>query len=300
MSEHTNIYEELEKRLACEQVTVSVSIDADDNAHEYIGQDGEFTSTFTYPVHLVLFGGGHIAQSLAPLALHCGLAVTVIDDRSEMEDCFPSLAEFIHASFEKLPVRKLNKIINPYFCIFTHGHSYDSDCLYYCLKRKSSYIGMIGSKNKIKYCFEQMKEKGISEKKLSKVHSPIGLSINALTPQEIAVSIMAEIISVYRREKNACIVSPSRIKALAAERSCVICRVLKASGSTPAREGQILVVYSQSITSGTIGGGALEEEAKKEALQCTGSYIKTYDLSRDGELGMTCGGEVTVLFSYRA
>ena len=300
MSEHTNIYEELEKRLACEQVTISVSIDADGNAHEYIGQDGEFTSTFTYPVHLVLFGGGHIAQSLAPLALHCGLAVTVIDDRSEMKDCFPPLAEFIHASFEKLPGRKLNKIINPYFCIFTHGHSYDSDCLYYCLKRKSSYIGMIGSKNKIKYCFEQMIEKGISEKKLSKVHSPIGLSINALTPQEIAVSIMAEIISVYRKEKNACIVSPSIIKTLASEKNCVICRVLKASGSTPAREGQILVVYPQNITSGTIGGGALEEEAKKEALQCTGSYIKTYDLSRDGELGMTCGGEVTVLFSYRA
>ena len=57
--------------------------------HEYIGQDGEFTSTFTYPVHLVLFGGGHIAQSLAPLALHCGLAVTVIDDRAETESCFP-------------------------------------------------------------------------------------------------------------------------------------------------------------------------------------------------------------------
>ena len=141
-----------------------------------------------------------------------------------------------------------------------------------------------------------MIEKGISEKKLSKVHSPIGLSINALTPQEIAVSIMAEIISIYRKEKNACIVSPSLIKTLASERNCVICRVLKASGSTPAREGQILIVNSQNITSGTIGGGALEEEAKKEASLCTGSYIKTYNLSKDGELGMTCGGEVTVLF----
>ena len=102
MSEYTNIYEELEKRLACEQVTISVRIDADGNAHEYIGQDGEFTSTFTYPVHLVLFGGGHIAQALVPVAQQCGLAVTVIDDRSEMKDCFPPLAEFIHASFEKL------------------------------------------------------------------------------------------------------------------------------------------------------------------------------------------------------
>ena len=300
MNEYTNIYKELEKRLDCEQVKVSVSIDAEGNAHEYIGQEGEFTSTFTYPVHLVLFGGGHIAQSLAPLALHCGLAVTVIDDRAATESCFPPSVEFIHASFEKLPVQRLSRIVNPYFCIFTHGHSHDSECLYYCLKRKSSYIGMIGSKNKIKYCFEQMKEKGISEKKLSKVHSPIGLAINAVTPQEIAVSIMAEIISVYRKEKNACIVSPSLIKTLASVKNCVICRVLKASGSTPAREGQILVVYSQNITSGTIGGGALEEAAKKEASQCAGSYIKTYDLSRDGELGMTCGGEVTVLFSYRA
>ena len=300
MSEYTNIYEELEKRLAYEQVTISVSIDADGNAHEYIGQDGEFTSTFTYPVHLVLFGGGHIAQSLAPLALRCGLAVTVIDDRVETESCFPPSVEFIHSSFEKLPVRKLSRIVNPYFCIFTHGHSYDSECLLYCLKHKSSYIGMIGSKNKIKYCFEQMREKGISEKKLSKVNSPIGLAINAVTPQEIAVSIMAEIVSVYRKGKNACIVSPSIIKTLASERNCVICRVLKASGSTPAREGQILIVYSPSLTCGTIGGGALEEEERKEATRCTGSYVKTYDLSRNGELGMTCGGEVTVLFSYRA
>lgn len=300
MSEYVNIYEELGKRLAYEQVSVSLSIDADGNAHEHIGQDGEYTSTFTYPVHLVLFGGGHIAQSLVPVALRCGLNVTVIDDRMEMKDCFPPSTEFIHASFDKLPARKLNKIVNPYFCIFTHGHSHDSECLYYCLKRKSSYIGMIGSKNKIKYCFEQMKEKGISEKKLSKVHSPIGLAINAVTPQEIAVSILGEIISVYRKEKNACIVSPSLIKTLTSEKNCVICRVLKASGSTPAREGQILIVYSPFMTCGTIGGGALEEEAREEAARCTGSYIKTYDLSRDGELGMTCGGEVTVLFSYRA
>ena len=196
------IYEELAMRLRTEDVILSTRRLDDGTFEEWLGEGGEQVSRLAYPPHLVLFGGGHIAQALTPMAKACGIRATVVDDRAEVltYDHFPQGTELIHSLFTELPEQRLERIAKPYYCIFTHGHSADAECLSWAGTRKSAYIGMIGSRRKIEACKEVAHARGVAEEVLSTIHSPIGLAINAVSPAEIAVAIMAEIISVYRKD----------------------------------------------------------------------------------------------------
>jgi xanthine dehydrogenase accessory factor len=144
-----------------------------------------------------VFGAGHVSLQIVPLAARVGFRTVVIDDRPEFADekKFPETAEVRQYPFEgvlqHLPVNQAS-----YLVIVTRGHIHDKTVLAQCLKTNAKYIGMIGSRRKIAMVYENLKEEGFTQKDIERVRAPIGLDIGAETPEEIAVSIVAELISV--------------------------------------------------------------------------------------------------------
>lgn len=148
---------------------------------------------------LYLCGAGHISQSVAAIAKRLGFRVVVIDPRAEYNniDFFPTadslmVNEYADA-FSQLPLGE-----GSYIVILTPGHISDEQCLELAVGNEVKYIGMIGSQNKVKEVKERLLKKGILKQQLDRVHAPIGLAIGAESPEEIAVSIMAEIVKVRR------------------------------------------------------------------------------------------------------
>lgn len=148
---------------------------------------------------LLLFGGGHIARFVGPLAKNLGFKVKVFDDREDFANRkrFPD-ADEIHALPYKEALEQITITDSSYVVIVTRGHNSDQKVLEMLLSNDDSpgYIGMIGSVRKRNTLFNKMIESGVSTKALESVHCPIGLDIGAETPEEISISIIAEIIKV--------------------------------------------------------------------------------------------------------
>ncbi len=144
-----------------------------------------------------LFGGGHVSEQVAPLAKRVHFKVVVIDDREMFanRNRFPEADEVIVSEFEKC-FDQLNIDESSYIVIVTRGHLYDGFVLEQAVKTNARYIGMIGSKKKIRTLYQNLIEKGMTKETLNRVHAPIGIDINSETPEEIAVSIVAELIQV--------------------------------------------------------------------------------------------------------
>jgi len=148
---------------------------------------------------LYLFGAGHISQSTAVMGKMLGFGVVVIDPRPEYNnsDRFPDADSLIVEEYDSA-FSKLNVDEDSYIVIYTTGHVLDEQCLRFAVGTKAKYIGMIGSKKKVKEVKEHLLQEGISQQQLDRVCAPIGIEIGAETPQEIAISILAEIIKVKR------------------------------------------------------------------------------------------------------
>jgi len=144
-----------------------------------------------------IFGGGHVSEQLAPLAKKVHFKVVVIDDREMFanRNRFPGADEVIVSEFVNC-FNQLNIDDSSYIVIVTRGHLYDGFVLEQALKTNACYIGMIGSKKKIRTLYQNLMEKGIAKETLDRVYAPIGIDINSETPEEIAVSIVAELIKV--------------------------------------------------------------------------------------------------------
>lgn len=158
-----------------------------------------FIEPILTPPTLYLFGGGHVSLPLAKMGKFLGFKIVVIDDRAEFANPnrFPeaerTLADDFTKSFPKLKIDK-----SGYIVIVTRNHQYDDIVLEWAVGTQARYIGMMGSKAKTKAIFSHLLAKGIPKELLDRVHAPIGLEINAQTPEEIAVSILAEIAKVRR------------------------------------------------------------------------------------------------------
>src|SRR5580704_17378941 len=145
---------------------------------------------------LVLFGAGHVGQALALVAALVGYSVTVIDDREQFltRDRFPDPSiSLLHRAFDQV-AGSLEISTSTAVVIVTGGHQYDEQCLKDTIDSPAAYIGMIGSKRRVIAVFRRLTALGVDAEKLGRVHAPIGLSIGAVSPQEIAVAILAEII----------------------------------------------------------------------------------------------------------
>ena len=158
-----------------------------------------FINILSADARLIICGAGHIAMPLAQFAHQLGFRVTVIDDRSDFANPlrFPN-CEVIAEDFT-LALRDLHFSPATYVVVITRGHEHDADCLIEILKKKTVYVGLIGSRRRVRFVLEMLGERGFSQKRLKEVFTPIGLPIGAESPEEIALSIVSELVCVRRR-----------------------------------------------------------------------------------------------------
>jgi xanthine dehydrogenase accessory factor len=156
---------------------------------------------------LYVFGGGHISVALARVAHQAGFSIGIVDDRGTFANAerFPMASE-IHASYEDA-FEKIRPNSATYLVIVTRGHKDDMRVLSWAVETESRglsprYIGMIGSRRKVISVYKALEKQGVSLDKFERVHAPVGLDIGALTPEEIAVSITAELIAVRRNAES--------------------------------------------------------------------------------------------------
>ncbi len=147
---------------------------------------------------LYIFGGGHVSMSLAKAAHTAGFGIGVIDDREQFANSerFP-MAQEIYTTYEDA-FEKLKPNASSYLVIVTRGHRDDMRVLGWAVRTEAHYIGMIGSKRKVLSVYKALEREGLAPERFENVHAPVGLEIGALTPEEIAISITAELIAVRR------------------------------------------------------------------------------------------------------
>jgi len=153
------------------------------------------------PETLVIVGAGHVAQPLATMGALLGLSVVVLDDRPEWatEDRFPEADQVLRIDFDD-PFRDVPIHRGTHVVLVTRGHKYDYECLLRLLRmeRSPAYIGMIGSRRRVRATFAQLGADGIPPEIAQTVRAPIGLDLGAQTPGEIAVAVAAELVQVRR------------------------------------------------------------------------------------------------------
>ena len=151
---------------------------------------------------LVVVGAGHIAVPLAWYGVRLGFEVSVLDDREEFAtpDRFPPEAAVVRVDFETDPFAGVALDRHSYVALVTRGHRWDFDCLRRLveLPERPRYVGMIGSRRRVRAAFHALLEAGVPRADLADVRAPIGLEIGAETPEEIAVAIAAELVQVRR------------------------------------------------------------------------------------------------------
>jgi len=162
-----------------------------------------FVEAQPLPYHLIIAGAGHVAVPLASMASLCDFTVTVLDDRPQFANAqrFPTANRVIAGPFraELCKLRGDRPAFDAHTCLVlvTRGHQHDVELLLEVLDDPLAYIGMIGSRRRIRAVFDLLeRERGIPRHQFDRVHAPIGLDIGSQTPAEIAVSILAEIIAV--------------------------------------------------------------------------------------------------------
>lgn len=248
---------------------------------------------FTHQPTLIICGGGHVSCDLVRIAACLDFYVKVIDDREDFVNTerFPTANEVICDTFDHLE-QYLEP--NAYYVVVTRGHKDDFHCVKTILEKNSyQYLGMIGSKLKVAKTFENLQKEGVSKEQLNTIFAPIGLDIKAVTPAEIAISILAEIISEKNKKRKA---SASR-ELLDSTEKGVLCIITEKTGSSPRGVGSMMLVTKDRVYD-SIGGGAVEYAVIEDAGACTEVMIKEYylDNEKSRELGMICGGSNKVLF----
>lgn len=271
----------------------------------------ENTLKFFEPIakeeRLIILGGGHISKYLCEFAAKTGFDVRVVDEREEFasKERFPEAKDVICGAFaEVLPQLNINK--NDYVAIVTRGHSCDGDCLYYILTHEiPGYLGMIGSKKRVSAQFEMFRAMGISEEKIAQVHNPIGLAIKGVTPAEIAVSILAELILTKRTKKTDGTVQTELdyevlLEWLNGSRPCAMATILNAQGSSPRKEGAKMLIFEDKSILGSVGGGLAESKVIEKGYEIIGTgkaFLFHFVMDADvaARSGMACGGTFDML-----
>ncbi|MGC2154173.1 MAG: XdhC/CoxI family protein [Terriglobales bacterium] len=151
------------------------------------------------PAELYIFGAGHVATSLYRVARIVGFDVTIVDDREAYanRERFPEAQQVLAEDFDTA-VAQLAPSESSYIVIATRGHRDDMRVLRWAVQTPARYVGMIGSKRKTATIFKELQKEGLAATLFERVHAPVGLDIGALTPEEIAVAIMAELIAKRR------------------------------------------------------------------------------------------------------
>lgn len=256
---------------------------------------------------LVVCGAGYVGQDVIRLGKFLGFRVLSLDDRIDFgktaihagaDEFYPD--DFaISLTSDKIPYDE-----DTYFVVVTRGHRFDKECLLEIMKHDFAYAGMMGSRARSARMRQTLIEAGIPEKKEALLHAPIGLKIGAQTPEEIAVSIMSEIIEVKSEAPGKDVFPEEILEGIEKYRegSCVLATIMERRGSAPRAAGTRMLVGKDRSCTGTIGGGCMETEVIREAMDImmdpdTQTEIFTVDLTgRTGkDADMLCGGAMDVL-----
>ncbi|MDR0520082.1 MAG: XdhC family protein [Clostridiales Family XIII bacterium] len=266
---------------------------------------------------MIILGGGHIALALTKMAKLADFYVTVFDDRPAFANDarFPEADEVICDDFSRV-MERIGVRASDYVVIVTRGHKHDTECLEGVLKGvKPAYTGMIGSRRRVAIVLKQLEAAGYDKELLSDVHTPIGLKIGAVTPAEISVAILAEVIGVKRkgfdkagaRAKAAhgmdisltCDIEIAEWLAKHGDEADALLTILTTNGSVPRETGAKMAISYEGRTAGTIGGGCAESDVISDArtiIREGGWRAKTIDMTDSAEEdGMVCGGTMTVI-----
>ena len=281
----------------CEEIQAEMR-KADRTCYREIGTEKVFFEIISQRSQLVICGGGHVALSILKLAKFLHLPVTVLEDRP----MFANQAREAQAdkvicdSFEH-GLESIEGDLDTYFVVVTRGHRYDKVCLESILKKKYAYLGMMGSRSRVKMLKKVMIEEGWPEEKLEELHSPIGLNINSETPEEIAVSILGEIISVKNARKRSEGFTDEVTAGIRTAGKKALATIVMRKGSAPRQIGTKMVVFPDGTAKGTVGGGCAEAELMRVARSMmmkenpTPEVVRLNLLNEQAEdEGMVCGG----------
>ena len=254
---------------------------------------------------LIICGGGHVSMPVIRIGKMLGFTVTVLEDRPKFADNarVAGADTVICEPFEEA-LEGVRGDSDSWFVIVTRGHRYDTICLESILKKTCAYVGMMGSRRRVAIVKDQLAAKGISRELLDSVHTPIGLKIGAETPEEIAVSIVAEIIRVKHSGVKCGSYPKALLSAILADdgRQKVLATIISRKGSAPRGTGTKMLIFEDGATVDTIGGGCVESEIVQKALLMMrtgekGFQICEADLTMEAaeDEGMVCGGIVEVM-----
>lgn len=267
---------------------------------------------------MIILGAGHIAAPLAAMGTMLNFDVVIFDDRPSFANRsrFPDAHEIICDYFDSM-TQRITIRHNDYIAIVTRGHKHDLQCLNALLKIDvPCYIGMIGSSRRVGIVRRQMLAEGYAAEDLKRLHAPIGIDIGAVTPEEIAVSIVAEMIQEKRQRPavksgltagwcEGGFTDMGLLEWLAGEsdEKAAIITVLSVKGSTPRGVGAKMGVLENGRIVGSIGGGCAEADVVKDArriIRDGGYCCKLIDMTDSAEEnGMVCGGVMEVLIEAR-
>ena len=241
---------------------------------------------------MFICGGGHVAKEVAALAAHLDFSVTVIDDRADLanRERFPTAQKVICDSYDNL---KHHLEPDACYVVVTPDHKADLQCVSTILPTQYRYLGMIGSKKKVAATFQNLRNAGFTEEQIGTIFAPIGLPIGAVTPAEIALSILGEII----QEKNKYHTASVDKSLLEQTDPGVLCVITEKQGSAPRGIGSMMFVGKEKVL-GTIGGGEPEYRAIRHARENPGFSLQEYSLNRTAANGldMICGGTIKVAY----
>ena len=279
-----------------------------DGVHQLLSQL-VYTEHIRQGKKLVICGCGHVSLPIIRLAKMLGFEVTAIDDRAEFcENARAAGADrVITDSFEDA-LREIDGSRGHYFVVVTRGHRWDEECLRMICAKPHAYIGAMGSARRVAIVKENLLKMGVDRDVLDGVCSPIGLEIGAETPEEIAVSIMAQIIEVKNSRRDSDLPQDilDAINAPVAEGEAtekkILATIIDRKGSAPRSVGTKMLIFKDRNVN-TIGGGLLESKVTKygrEMLERESSEpgLRHFELSADAdsEVGEVCGGEIEVFF----
>ncbi len=263
-----------------------------------------FIHVFNPPPRLIIMGGGHVGAALCRIAAHLDYEIILIDDRPSFasQASHPQAHRLICEQFDRA-LDQLTPSPSDFIVIVTRGHQHDRLCLEKALKRETAYIGMIGSRRRVSAQLKDLAKSGYSEEQLSRIHSPIGLAIGAVTEAEIAISILAEIIQVRRGISRDETVQNEIIDALSLlednNERAVLATIINTQGSTPRKPGSQMIIFPDGSLKGTVGGGCSEAEVRRAALLCldhepAGRLRLNLTADAAADEGMACGGTMDI------
>ena len=272
-----------------------------------LGSSNVFLERFGAVPQLAVCGGGHVAAAVVQLAKMLGFPVTAMEDREEYAQQLRDAGadQVICQPFEEA-LAQIPGGAETYFVVVTRAHAFDVECLKQILQKPAAYVGMMGSHGRAALVRRQLLEAGMDAARVEALYAPIGLPIGSQTAEEIALSILAQIVSIKNERTQTEGFSPAMLDAMvqadAAGQQAVLAVIAARHGSTPREVGAKMLIRADGTIVGSVGGGIMEHRtilAAQEMLAGSAPMHRLMHFSADGKNDdaaiAACGGSMEVL-----